>query len=269
MSWQTAGAKATRQIDDCLKIVKTFLMPTYGFSFHVFPVPVHPAVAMLYAAHESGVWNKKLKRWECLRWVKTNYPEIGLLQLTMKRGDNEVATWGIHPLDPHSHIWAAQESFAEGVDLTKKVLAQYGYKPFLQLSALHATALLLLVRSVGCGCTRGLLKMGARTAMDSYRPFHAMAAWLKRDDADTTPFDGAQDTETVRLRFLWCWQCCTRAPEIGIGHIGEYVDLPDAPRPSGLMDLPADFQRNVATYIAAAKREGFKPTGPWPTGVVV
>lgn len=264
MSWDTQAAKATKQVNSCVQNAKTFLLPTYGFSFYAFPIPVHPAVAMLYCAHESGRWNKKLKRWECLRWVKTYYPEIGLLQLTMRAGDNEVGRWGINPLDPLSHVWAAQEAFAEGVDLTKKWLDQYGYKPFLQLSALHATGLLLLVRSVGIGCTRGLLKMGARTALDPIRPFHGMAAWLRRDDADTTPFDGSQDTELVRLRFLWCWQCVMRAAEVGIGAVGNEVELPDAPRPPGLLDLPRDFQRNVDQYIARAKREGFKPTGPWP-----
>lgn len=263
MSWATQAARATKQIDDCLQNVQTFVLPTYGLSFQTFPQPVHPATAMLYCAHESGVWNKKLKRWECLRWCTTLYPEIGLLQLTMRQGDNEVARCGVNPLDPHSHIWAAQKSFAEGIDLVAGCLKSCGYESFVRLSALHATALLLLIRSAGVGCTRGLLRAGARTALDPIRPFHSMAAWLQRAEADTTPFDGSQDTELVRLRFLWCWQCVARAAEVGVGSIGSLIGLSVSALPTGLVTLPTDFFKNVDSYVTQAKREGFCPTGPW------
>lgn len=265
MSWATAVAKATAQVDNCVVIAKTFLIPTYGATFHTFVHPIHPAVAMLYCAHESGYWDKRLKRWVCRRWIKTYYPEIGLLQMTMRNGDNEVARWKINPLDPYSHIWAAQECFCEGVDLIAKALKQYGYREFWSLSPTHATALLLLIRSVGIGCVRGLLRMGARTALDPIRPLHGIGAWLRRDDADTTPFDGAQDTELVRLRTAWCWQCVTRAVEVGIGAVGDDLETP-GDRPDDLAPLPRDFQSNVDVYIAQAKAVGFAPTGPWPTG---
>lgn len=269
MSWETAVAKATKQIDDCVKIVLTFLLPTYGRSFYLFYKPIHPAVALLYAAHESGRWNKTKKMWECLRFVKTYYPEIGLLQLTMRNGDNEVVRIGVNPLDPYSHIWAAQEAFAEGGDLIEPALKKYGYQPLGYLSAQHATALLLLIRSVGIGCTRGLLRMGKTAGFDPIRPMHGIGAWLRKPTADTTPFDGSQDTELVRLRVAWCWQCVTRCSELGIGAVGDTIDLMTIPRPDDAVPLPADFVANVDKYIREAKKEGYKPTGPWPKGEVV
>jgi hypothetical protein len=251
---------AKKQVDDCIETAQEVVLVRYGASLREFPTPIPPPVLALYIAHESAG----------VRWTTTGYPEFGLAQLTGKQGDNEVQRFGIHPFDPRSHVWAAQEAFCEGEPTIdgggpriSKYLEKYGYAKYADLPVQDQITLLLLPRAVGYGCTRALLREAAPYWKGSKsRPILAIYNLLAQPDVDTDSYDGVQSTDVVQLRFLWCATMVLRASEVGIGGLPKRL-LPPVERPSGLVALPADFFANYESYKKRAKAEGPKPTGSW------
>lgn len=273
MTWQTALKKANSQIDLCVQIVRGCVRPWYGLTLKEWPSPIIPPVHMLYAAHESA--KKRKGVWIAARDVLTNYPEISFTNLTAKLGDNEVAKYGKDPYDVRSHFWAAQQAFWAVRESVDKALRRYHFAEFDLLSVEDQTILLLLPRAVGIGCVRGLLRKSDRLSghaslsghtSDSIglTPIIDIENWIARPDADTSPFDGGQDTEAVRLRFAWCSRMVRRSGECGIGGLPTFLS-PPLPDPGNLAPLPKDFMKNMQAYSAKARREGPMKTGPWPT----
>lgn len=266
MSWSTAVTKATKQVDQCLVLAARYVLPWWGMSEAEFPCPIPPAVGALYTAHESATkWRYQGKLiFAPARHVLTNYPEASLKNLTCKVGDNEVERFNVHPFHVRSHHWAAQKAFWEGRTYVNPKLQQYGFVEFDGLAVYDQIVLLLLQRAVGIGCTRGLLRKASQEpGHTDYQPVKYMEQWLKQPDADTTPFDGAQTTETVRLRFAWCSMMVVRARELEIGDLPVALK-PPLPRPEGILPMPRDFQKNMKAYARAARNQGPMPTGPWP-----
>jgi len=267
MSWETMRVKATKQVDDCITLAKRYVLPWYGVSEAEFPCPIPPAVGALYTAHESSAkWRYKGKLiFAPARYILTNYPEASLKNLTCKVGDNEVSRWNVHPYDVRSHHWAAQQAFWEGRKYISPYLDKYGFVEFDGLSVYDQIVLLLLQRAVGIGCTRGLLrKASLEPGHTDYQPVKYMGVWLQRPGADTTPFDGAQTTDMVRLRYIWCSEMVLRSKELGIGDLPKAL-LPPLPRPAtGIVPMPRDFMANMKAYSRAARNQGPMPTGPWP-----
>jgi hypothetical protein len=269
VSWRAALRKADEHLRWCMLLAERFVLRWWGVSLAEFRAPVPPSVMALYWAHECAVRHRVEGKVQFApaRYVLTNYPEVAPGNLTAKRGDDEVRRFGIHPYDIRSHAWACQQAFWEGVDYIDPRLRRYGFAPFVDLALYDQLCLLLLQRSVGLGCTRGIARK-ARLAFPDNSPrlvVSAMEAWLSRPAADTTPFDGAQTTATVRLRFVWCTRIVQRAADLGIGDLPLHLGHP-LPRPEGLVDLPRDFHANMRRYRNEAKREGPAPTGPWPGG---
>lgn len=272
MSWTTMLAKANAQIGDCVLLATKYVLPWWGATMAEWPTPIFGSVHALYAAHECS---KKYRLggkivFAPARHVLTNYPECGPDNLTARKGDDEVGRFGVHPYQIRSHFWAAQQAFWEGKAFVDPLLTKYGFCPFGQLAAYDQLSLLLLPRAVGIGCVRGLFRKAAaylkgRPADHTYRllPVSMMEQWLLRPDADTTPFDGSQTTEVVRLRFAWCTRIVLRSREVGIGDLPLTV-LPPPPDPGDLVPLPKDFHARMAWYSQQARREGPTPTGPWP-----
>jgi hypothetical protein len=266
MPWASAAAEAHKQVDQCIVLAKKYVLPWYGASEAEFPRPIPPAVGVLYTAHESSTkWTYKGKTiFAPARFILTNYPEASLKNLTCRVGDDEVGRFNVHPYDVRSHHWAAQQAFWEGRKYIAPKLRQYGFVEFDGLSVADQLVLLLLQRAVGIGCTRGLLRMASlEPGRVDYQPVAFMERWLQRSNADTSPFDGSQTTDVVRLRFAWCHEMVLRSREVGIGDLPVALK-PPLPRPAGLMEMPADFMSQMKLYSARAKREGPMPTGPWP-----
>jgi hypothetical protein len=253
MSWETMRAKAIQQVADCIVLAQNVVLKSYGATYYEFKDGFPASVEALYAAHESAG----------VRWVRTNYPEYGLHQLTGKVGDNEISTLNVQPFDARSNIWASQQAFWKMQPLVAKALADNGYLIWECQPVAEQITLMLLPRAVGIGCTRGLLKQGA---LFRCAPTVAMQLYLESPTADTTPFDGAQTTDVVRLRFSWCQLMVQRSQAVGIGPLPGALVKPSAARPAGLVTLPRYFVRDNDYYYAKAKAEGPKPTGPWPTG---
>lgn len=264
--WSSALAKAMDQVDWSVSIAKKYVLKWYGVSEAEFPDPIPPAVGALYTAHESSMkWTYQGKKiFAPARFLLTNYPEASLKNLTCKKGDDEVGRLNVHPYDVRSHHWASQHAFWEGRSYINPKLQQYGFVEFDGLSVYDQLSLLLLQRAVGIGCTRGLLRMASKeTGRSIYHPVEGMEAWLSRSGADTTPFDGAQITEVVQLRFAWCTRMILRSPEVGIGCLPMALKPPPS-RPEGILPMPRDFPKNMKAYSRAARNQGPKPTGPWP-----
>ena len=274
MNWAEQLAEAMRQVDDCLILVRNFVMPWYGASEFEFPTPIPPAVGMLYTAHESPEkWTYQGKViYAPARFLITNYPEISLKNLTCKQGDDEVGRINVFPYHVRSHHWAAQQAFWEGKAWVEPLLAKSGFAPFDQLAVYDQLSLLLLQRSVGLGCVKGLLRKAAAAVkplpldhVDRLLPITRMEKWLSSPGADTTPFDGSQTTQTVMLRFAWCTRMIDAAPRVGLGGLPLLI-LPPAPRPPDIVPMPKDWRTNMKVYSRQARRQGPMPTGPWPAG---
>lgn len=274
MSWTTMLAKANAQIDDCVLLATRYVLPWWGATMAEWPTPIFGSVHALYAAHESA---KKYRLggkvvFAPARFLTTNYPEISIDNLTARKGDDEVRRFGKHPYDVRSHFWAAQQAFWEGKAFVDPLLTKYGFAPFDQLAVYDQLSLLLLPRAVGIGCVRGLIRKAATylkglPAEHTYRllPVSRAEFWLQRPNADTTPFDGSQTTEVVRLRFAWCTRIVLRSREVNLGDLPLMLK-PPLPDPGNLVPLPKDFHARMAFYSRQARREGPMPTGPWPKG---
>jgi hypothetical protein len=272
MSWTTALAKANAQIDDCVLLATKYVLPWWGATMHEFGTPIFGGVHALYAAHECA---KKYRLdgkivFAPARHVLTNYPEASICNLTCRKGDDEVGRWNVQPYHVRSHLWAAQQAFWEGKAWVEPLLAKYGFVPFDQLAVYDQLSLLLLPRAVGIGCTKGLLRKAGDAVRrlpkeHTYRilPVSRAELWLQRPNADTTPFDGSQTTEVVRLRFAWCTRIVLRQGELGLGDLPLSLKPPVA-RPPDLVPMPKDFRANMKAYSNRARREGPTPTGPWP-----
>jgi hypothetical protein len=266
MTFEAMVGKANEQVDWCLKLATRYVLPWWGKTLAEFLAPIPPSVMALYAAHESAM-KYKLNGTQVFapaRHVLTNYPEAGPCNLTCRQGDNEVSRLRVHPYEVRSHFWAAQQAFWEGHGYINPKLTQCGFVMFDGLSVYDQLSLLLLQRAVGIGCTRGLLrKASLEPGRSDYLPVEAMETWLKRPGADTTPFDGSQTTEVVRLRFAWCTRMVLRSKELGIGDLPVTLK-PPAARPTDIIPMPKDFMANMKMYSAQARRQGPMPTGPWP-----
>ncbi len=274
MSWETQKAKAEQQVTQCVSLARQYVLPWWGATLKEFQTPILPDLLALYIAHESAMkwrYNGKLI-FAPARHVLTNYPEVSLTNLTCKAGDNEVQRLNVHPFHVRSHIWAAQHAFWEGVAWVEPQLKKYGYYPFAQLGQHDQNLLLLLQRSVGIGCTRGLLRKGQQWGVkNDYGKGLCigakMASWLASPGADTTPFDGSQTTADVQLRFAWCAAMILRRGEVPVGLLSPSrydVLVPPVERPVyGITPMPKDFMVNMKVYRNVARREGPMQTGPW------
>jgi len=273
MSWETMLRKAHDQIDWCIALALKYTLPWWGVTFREFSTPIYPSLHALYATHECAM-RYRLDRLKSVlvfapaRHVLTRYPEIGPDNLTAKKGDDEVRRFKKHPYHVRSHFWAGQQAFWEGKAWVDPQLAKYGFAKFDDLSAYSQFSLLLLPRAIGIGCTRGLLRKGQRAVPDfaskRLQPVEAMERWLSLSSADTTPFDGSQTTETVRLRFAWCTRLVLRSKELAID-VMPLSAQPPVPDPGDLVPLPADFYKPgmMKAYQCMARNQGPMPTGPW------
>ncbi len=270
MSWQTALDKAHGQIDWCVALALKYTLPWWGTTFREWPSPIYPSLHALYATHECAMKYRLDGKLVFVpaRHVLTNYPEIGPDNLTAKPGDNEVKRFGKHTYHVRSHFWAGQQSFWEGKAWVDPQLAKYGFAKFDDLSAFSQFSLLLLPRAIGIGCTRGILRK-ASLAIPAFtdkrlQPVEAMERWLALPAADTTPFDGTQTTETVRLRFAWCTRLVLRSKELGIDSMPLAAE-PPLTDPGDLVPLPADFFQpgRMKAYQRMARNQGPTPTGSW------
>lgn len=254
MSWEAQDQKAEAQVTTCKKIAQDLILPLYEKGLLIFSNPFSPRLMAWYIAHEATRYNRKKKAWEVLRHLVTNYPEIGLTNLTAKRGDNEVEKYGKDPFHPLSHIWMAQRAF---YDLECRLKDTLVNSPSFQGKLLRDYKVLLALwcRAIGIGCARGLLRKGARINPED--AVQGALMWIKRDEADTSRFDGAQGTETVRLRVAWTYRM--------FGSLSSLERL--FPRPNTdddnplLRPLPRDFWApgRLEAYAAKARREGPAP----------
>lgn len=265
MSWQKIVDKANAQVDQCVILAKKYVLPWWGVTLHEFATPIPESVHALYVAHESAMKYKldgKLV-FAPARFLLTNYPEIGPDNLTAKKGDDEVRRWKKHPYNIRSHFWAAQQSFWEGKAWLKPILVKCELPQFERLSTVDQLALLLLPRAIGLGCTRGLLRK--QMNITGCGLMNRIETWLRNPKADTTPFDGAQTTDVVRLRFLWCTKMICRAVEVGLGPLPSWNPglQPPVADPGDLVPLPKDFHVNMKAYSRAARNQGPTPTGSW------
>jgi len=93
------------------------------------------------------------------------------------------------------------------------------------------------------------------------RPIIAIIEYLSKDPEITC---GVQESDVVKLRFLWCSTMVLRSEEIGISSPLKEKELkPVARRPSDIVPLPEDWYENTRSYILAAKRKGYQETGSW------
>lgn len=260
MTWDQIVKKANAQVEECIILAQKYVLPWWGKTLREFYSPIPPSVHALYIAHECSMKYRLDGKLVFApgRHLLTNYPEVGPDNLTAKKGDDEVRRWGKHPYDIRSHFWAAQQSFWEGKAWIEPILAKYGFPSFDTLYTQDELLLLLLPRAIGLGCTRGLL---CKAKLETQQDLRGIGVWLAGPNADTTPFDGSQTTDVVRLRYLWCRAMISQAWRLGIGCLGTCA----APvlDPGNLLSLPKDFHANMKAYSRAAKNQGSTPTGSW------
>ncbi len=254
-SYASIARRADREVAEATDTARKVVLPRYGKSLREFPVPVPPSVLALYIAHESGG----------VRWTQTKYPEVGLAQLTAKRGDNEVRLFDVDPLDPRSHVWAAQQAFWRMRSLISSAINTYLKCTFEDLLIVERVKFLWLARSVGASCTRSLIRVSSRRfGMLPRAPIANISLWLSRPDADTSAFDGAQGTDQVRLRFLVALKAVTQADASDPFEVASaWTVAPPRPRQVSIVTKPRDFESRIGYYCRVAKGEGPKPTGPW------
>jgi hypothetical protein len=251
MSWELIQQKAKQQVDECILIAKNIILQKYGKTFKEIYHIIDPSIAALYCAHES----------KGKPWVKTSYPEIGLFMLTGKyKLDDEIGRFNVFPLDPKSNIWGAQKSFEEGIRVVGNHLTNAGYNEFRKLFIGDQITLLLLPRAIGYGCTKTLLKRSFKAKFKN-RPIIAITEYLSKDPNVTC---GVQESDVVKLRFLWCSTMILRADEVGISEPLKEKELKSVVRrPDDIIALPEDWYTNTRSYILAAKRKGYQETGSW------
>lgn len=251
MSWSDVQQQAKEQVDECIKGAKEVVLVKHGKTLRELDTIIDPSIAALYIYHES---NGK-------PWVKTNYPEYGLMCATGKHKlDDEIGRYNFFPLHPKSNIWGCQKSFEEGINVVGKHLVNANFSEFRKLFIGDQITLLLLPRAIGYGCTKTLLKKSFKSKFKN-RPIIAITEYLSKDPEITC---GVQESDIVKLRFLWCSTMVLRAEEVGISEPLKEKELkPVVRRPSDIVPLPQDWYENTRSYILAAKRKGYQETGSW------
>jgi hypothetical protein len=251
MSWKEMQKQAKEQVDDCIVGAKEVVLVKYGKTLREFCSIIDPAILALYVWHES---NGK-------PFAKTLYPEWGLACLTGKfKLDDEIGRFNVFPFDPKSNIWAAQKSFEEGISPIGKHLTNAGFSDFNKLFIGDKITLLLLPRAIGYGCTKMLLRKSFAPKFKN-RPIIAITEFISKDPEIKC---GVQESDVVKLRFLWCSTIVLRSEEVGISSPLKEKELKSVcRRPSDLISLPSDFYDNSRSYAIAASRKGYCETGSW------
>lgn len=245
--------------------VRARALPLYGASLAEFPTPLHPAAFALYAEKESA-W---------FRWTKTPpqgpdkaWREVSFVQLVAaSKGRDEVRTPDGDPFDSRAAVWLGQHAFDVARGQLADDLRSTGWQDFAELPAVEASALMMAVRSVGRRCVAGLLRR-ARVAPCASGPLDAILWWNAQPGSNCGPFCGVQSHATVRMRIERVAAIAYRCGELGIGRPTLPI-FPCVPRPSDLLRCPSDFYNRIDALAAAARRQGDRPTGPWPAGLCV
>jgi len=251
MSWSDVQQQAKKQVDECIENAKKVVLVKHGKTLRELDAIIDPAIMAEYIWHES--FDKP--------YAETKYPEFGQTCLTGKyKLDDEIGRFNVFPLDPKSNIWGAQKSFEEGIRVVGNHLTNAGYNEFRKLFIGDQITLLLLPRAIGYGCTKTLLKRSFKAKFKS-RPIIAITEYLSKDPNITC---GVQESDVVKLRFLWCSTMVLRAEEVGISEPLREKELKSViRRPDNIVPLPEDWYTNTRSYISAAKRKGYQETGSW------
>lgn len=254
-NYELMQQKAKEQLDDCLKVAPT-IYKCYPSVFDTWDCPIPKSVALLYAAHEMGL-AKINGKWVPKLWVKTYYPEYSIMNLTGQKGrDDEIGRFDVYPYHAYSNVWAGQMSFQENIKMVNKYLRDAGYIAFENLFVGDQISLILFPRAIGCGTTRVLLKKSFDQRF-AQRPIIAISEFLKKTSTDTNSYDGAQSTEVVRLRTLWCSTMPLRAHELAIDNpLSELILKPAKPRDDKVLPLPVDFYTRTDYYYNKARKLG-------------
>lgn len=239
-------------------------LPLYGASLaRLSPVVPADAVAC-YFEHESAF----------VRWAKAGdfdagqrFVELGFGMLVLSRtGRDEVRGANVDPLDPDAATWGVQWAFDQARRQVDADLRAIGWPAFELLDVVDQVALLMACRAIGRRCLAGIMRrawsiQGARYA----GPVGASIAWLARPASDCGPFCGVQAHAIVAWRVSRAACVAYRARELAI--VAWPATLPPlGPRPADLAPAPRDLRTQLPYYIARARAQGDKPTGPWPTG---
>jgi len=246
--------KAERDARDLIaENVKTAIarvLPRYGKTIRELEGPIPGPDAVLYCARESGG----------VRWTLTKYPEAGLFQLTVRKGDNEADRYDVDPFDPVANVYGAQRAFGEQMQPIDRWLLQYGF-PVLALHPIEdAICLTMAHRAIGIGCLRNLIRVSR--GLGDLAPM-AIRRWLDDPEHDPSPFSGQQSPAIVRFRFAWCRLEPFDGPKaIGLAGWPRYQRDPPL-RPLVSARKPRDLECRLTYYRNAARRAGPRPTGAW------
>lgn len=255
MSYEQEQQVAKDQLDECIKISK-IIYPCYKSVFDELISPLPKSIALLYASHEMGLAKVNGKKVPHL-WLKTNYPEFSVMNLTGQKGrDDEVTRFNVHPFHPYSNVWAGQQSFQEDIKLVSKYLKDSGFVSFDNLFIGDQLSLIIFPRSIGCGTTRVLLKK-AFDQKFAQRPIIAISEYLKKTSTNTDSYDGSQNTDVVRLRTIWASLMPLRAHELAFDNpLSEMALKPALNRNDKVIERPKDFYDKLDFYWNQAMKKG-------------
>ncbi len=242
--------RGRKQAAESLYFARRVVIPQCGASLFEFQTPMNATHNAVYAGGESFG----------RRHAITKYPEAGRWMATCKRGvDDEAGVFDFDPLDTRSSVWGVQKSWESARACAERGLKKAGYKPFASHQDPDRRMMMFLVRSVGTGCLRRML-----TRAHAHWPLENVGAALYNlaRDPGINLAAGQQTDEIVRLRVFRAYYQTTFDVELR----GEVVDLtaPAPKRPADIVFVPSGLYTRLAQLSARAKRQGPRPTGPWP-----